>query len=153
MPKTNFADLNCSVARTLDVVGERWTLLILRNAFYGYRRFDDFRSDLGVARNVLTDRLNKLVDHGVLVRRPYQERPLRHEYRLTEKGRDLFHVLLAMANWGDRWESEGTPPVTVTHRSCGHQVRAVPACSHCGGEMTLHNITADPLHTVATGTG
>ena len=68
-------------------------------------------------------------------------------------GVHLFHALLAMANWGDRWESEGTPPVTVTHRSCGHQVMAVPACSHCGGEMTLSNITADPLPTVATGTG
>src|SRR3712207_3951891 len=126
-----FADMECSVARTLDVIGERWSLLILRDAFYGIRRFDDFQRDLGIARNVLTDRLTKLVDQGVLERRQYEERPPRYEYRLTAKGRDLLPVLLAMTRWGDRWAADERPPVTLTHATCGHDTQATMVCSHC----------------------
>ena len=145
MPRTSFADMDCSIAHTLEVVGERWSLLILRDAFYGIRRFDDFQRHLGIARNVLTDRLAKLVARGVLRRQQYEDRPPRFEYRLTEKGRDLFHVLIAMAHWGDRWESHGTPPVTVTHHTCGEVIQAMPACSHCGEQLTPFNITAEPI--------
>src|SRR5262249_52054022 len=96
------SSLNCSIARTLDVVGERWTLLVLRDAFNGVRRFEDFPASLPLARNVLTDRLQTLVEHGILQRRRYQERPPRYEYRLTEKGFELYPVLIALLQWGDR---------------------------------------------------
>src|SRR5918997_3091370 len=121
MSPADFAAMDCSIARTLDAIGDRWSLLIIRDAFYGVRRFDVFQKDLGVARNVLTDRLQKLVDKGVLERRQYEERPPRFEYRLTERGRDLVGVVLAMMRWGDRWTGGGdSPPVTLTHLSCGH---------------------------------
>ena len=100
---------NCSVARTLELVGERWTLLIVRDAFLGRRRFEEFQESLGIARNILTDRLAKLVDHGIFERVRYQERPERYEYRLTDKGRDLRVPLLALMQWGDRHLSP-TPP-------------------------------------------
>ena len=95
--------VECSVALTLDTIGDRWSLLILRDAFYGVRRFDDFQRDLDIARNILTDRLQKLVAKGVLEKRQYEERPPRFEYRLSESGRDLVGVVLAMMRWGDRW--------------------------------------------------
>ncbi len=144
MTKT-FRDMECSVARTLDVVGERWALLILRDAFYGVRRFDDFQRDLGIARNVLTDRLAKLVAQGVLERRRYEEHPPRYEYRLTAKGRDLLPVLLAMTRWGDRWTAEDEPPVTLTHTTCGHDTQATMVCSHCREDLTWAELRAHPL--------
>lgn len=138
--------MECSVARTLDVIGDKWSLLILRDAFYGVRRFDDFREDLGVARNVLTDRLQKLVATGVFERRRYEERPPRYEYRLTEKGRALLPVLLTMIGWGDRWANESDePPVTLTHTKCGSTTRPVVACEHCGDELTLREVRVDPI--------
>lgn len=97
---------SCSVARTLEIVGERWTWLIVRDAFLGLKRFDEFRASLGIARNVLGDRLSRLVEEGILVKTPYQERPPRHEYRLTEKGEDLFTALNAIRQWGDRYVSD-----------------------------------------------
>ncbi len=143
----DFAALDCSVARTLEVIGERWSLLILRDAFYGVRRFDDFRRDLGIARNVLTDRLNKLVDQGVLERRQYEERPPRFEYRLTEKGRDLLPVLLAMMAWGDKWGSNrDRVPVTLTHLRCGSVTKPSTCCSECGEELQLRDLSAHPIH-------
>jgi DNA-binding HxlR family transcriptional regulator len=146
MTPTDFAAMDCSVARTLDVIGDKWSLLILRDAFYGVRRFDDFQEDLGIARNVLTDRLQKLVATGVFERRPYEERPPRYEYRLTQKGRDLLPVLLAMITWGDRWTTDsGMPPVTLTHRTCGCVAHAVVACDQCGEELTLRNVWVDPV--------
>src|SRR6185437_16671788 len=102
-------DQNCSIARALEVLGDRWTLLVIRDAFLGVHRFDDFQRDLGVARNVLSDRLARLVDEGLLERRRYQERPERFEYRLTEKGLDLFEVLAALMHWGDRWYAPAGP--------------------------------------------
>ncbi len=139
-----YSDLDCSIARTLDVVGERWSLLILRDAFYGVRRFEELQRSLGIARNVLSDRLGKLVEQGVLRKELYEDRPPRHEYRLTEKGRDLFPVLLAMAAWGDRWESDGQP-VQLTHEACGQVTHPVPACEHCGERLTPWNVTGEPV--------
>jgi DNA-binding HxlR family transcriptional regulator len=137
--------MECSVARTLDAIGDRWSLLIIRDAFYGVRRFDDFQRDLGVARNILTDRLQKLVAKGVLERRQYEERPPRFEYRLSDRGRDLIGVVLAMMRWGDRWTGEGDAPVTVTHTKCGHETHAVVSCSQCGEELRLGELLADPI--------
>jgi DNA-binding HxlR family transcriptional regulator len=145
MARTDFSQMQCSIARSLEVVGERWALLIIRNAFYGARRFDDFAQDLGVARNVLTDRLAGLVEHGVFTREQYEDRPPRYEYRLTEKGKDLLPVILAMARWGDRWESDGEPPVRLTHTVCGQVTEAVPSCRHCGGELRWSELRSDPV--------
>jgi DNA-binding HxlR family transcriptional regulator len=102
---------NCSIARALEVVGERWTLLIVRDVFLGLRRFEEFQQNLGIARNVLTDRLNRLVEEGILERVPYSERPDRYEYRLTRKGRDLHLALTGLRQWGDKYRSEKPPTV------------------------------------------
>lgn len=145
MGRTNFSDMACSIARTLEVIGERWSLLIVRDAFYGVRRFDDFRQDLGIARNVLTDRLTTLVAQGVFERRQYEERPPRYEYVLTEKGRELLPVILTMMKWGDRWESDGHPPVTLTHTVCAHETQPVVACAHCRGDLAWGELRTDPI--------
>ena len=145
MTPADFSAMDCSVAKTLEVVGDRWSLLILRDAFYGVRRFDDFQADLGVARNILTDRLKKLVERRVLERRRYEERPPRYEYKLTEKGRDLLPVVLSMMRWGDRWEVSGAPPVTLSHTTCGHETEPVTVCSHCGDRLELYNVRAEPI--------
>ena len=137
--------MHCSVARALDVVGERWSLLILRDAFYGVSRFDDFQRDLGVARNILTDRLNKLVSAGVLEKVQYEERPPRYEYKLTLKGRDLLPVLLTMMNWGDKWSTDDAPPVTLTHLTCGNETHGVLTCAHCGEELRRSQIRVHPI--------
>lgn len=122
----------CSIARTLGVIGDRWTLLILRDAFRGVRRFEPLQRDLGIARNILTDRLTKLVDEGVLHRVPYQTRPLRFEYRLTDKGRDLSPALVALMRWGDRWLVEdGDPPTVLTHDVCGYPLDQAFVCWSC----------------------
>jgi DNA-binding HxlR family transcriptional regulator len=145
MAPKDLAD-DCSIARTLDVIGDRWSLLILRDGFYGVRRFEDFQRDLGVARNVLSDRLGKLVDRGIFERRLYAERPPRYEYRLTPKGRDLLPVLLTMLRWGDDWEGGGTePPVKLIHTDCGHATHAVLDCAHCGEPLNLRNVYVDPI--------
>ena len=109
MLRSDYEDQNCSIARTLEIVGERWTLLIVRDAFLGLRRFDEFQESLGIARNVLTDRLNRLVDEGVLERVLYSERPERYEYHLTKKGLDLNIALTALRQWGDEYLSEKPP--------------------------------------------
>lgn len=124
MLKRTYKGQNCSIARSLELVGERWTLLIIRDAFLGLRRFDEFQESLGVARNVLTDRLNRLVAEGILERRAYSERPPRFEYRLTKKGRELAVPLLALMQWGDRHLSD-KPPRIARRRSDGNGVRAV----------------------------
>ena len=124
---------NCSVKRALDIVGEKWTLLVLREALYGARRFEEFQAYVGCARNVLSERLNTLVDAEVMRRVPYREpgQRERHEYRLTDKGLDLLPAVVALMQWGDRWEapSEG-PAVEVIHRECGHPGELVLRCSH-----------------------
>jgi DNA-binding HxlR family transcriptional regulator len=132
MRRTSFQGINCSVAQTLEVVGEWWTMLIIRDAFLGVTRFDRFQERLGISRNILTDRLDNLVEHGVLERQPYQENPVRYDYTLTEKGQDLWLVVTAMRQWGDKWEAPGGAPVVLSHDSCGHVSEVVPTCSHCG---------------------
>ena len=109
MLKRDYQGQNCSIARALEVVGERWTLLIVRDVFLGLRRFDEFQESLGIARNVLADRLNRLVEEGILERARYSERPERHEYRLTAKGRELNIALTALRQWGDTYLSEKPP--------------------------------------------
>lgn len=123
----------CSVARALSVVGERWTLLILRDAFLGTRRFDQFQHNLGITRHRLSERLTKLVEQGVLVKVPYQDRPVRHEYRLTRKGLGLYPVLMSLARWGDEWMAgEEGAPLEYVHQGCGKKTIPVLACNECG---------------------
>jgi DNA-binding HxlR family transcriptional regulator len=129
----------------VDLVGEWWTPLILRDLFAGLSRFEDLRRDLGIATNVLSSRLERLVEKGIVERRLYQERPPRHEYVLTEKGRDLFPILAVIMAWGDRWLSgEEGPPVLLVHEDCGKAVSAVPACSHCGEPLSLDRLSLWP---------
>jgi DNA-binding HxlR family transcriptional regulator len=109
--KRDYEGQNCSIARALEIVGERWTLLIVRDAFLGLRRFDEFQESLGIARNVLTDRLNGLVEAGILERVRYRERPERYEYKLTAKGRELQVPLAALRQWGDKHLSEKPPRI------------------------------------------
>ncbi|MES2817763.1 MAG: helix-turn-helix domain-containing protein [Pseudomonadota bacterium] len=131
----------CSLARTLSVVGDRWTLLVLRESFLGVRRFEAFEQRLGITRHVLAERLKKLTEAGVLAKVPYQERPRREEYRLTDKGRDLYPAVLALVNWGDRHMSgaEG-PPIRHTHKGCGHAMHGVLVCSECGEPLTPRDV-------------
>jgi DNA-binding HxlR family transcriptional regulator len=132
---------NCSVARALELIGERWTLLIVREAFFGTRRFDDFQGRLGIARNVLQSRLERLVDAGVLRRVQYQERPQRFEYRLTRKGTDLWPVLMALLQWGDRYEAPSGPPIVIEHRGCGGELDDRRRCKRCGEELEVWQVT------------
>ena len=135
----------CSIARTLEVIGDRWTLLILRDAFRGVRRFDELQRDLGIARNILTDRLQKLVDRGVLSKTPYQSRPVRYEYRLTPKGRDLSPALVALMRWGDRWLAEdGRPPLVLTHKACGDAVDQRFICWTCDETVSPAGLQGRP---------
>ena len=127
----------CPVAGSLEVVGERWTLLIVRDVFLGIRRFEDLQRDLGVARNVLQARLERLVENGILVKRPYQEHPLRCEYRLTEKGADLWPVLVALLTWGDRYAIEGERPMILQHRACGGELDDRRRCTACGADVSV----------------
>jgi DNA-binding HxlR family transcriptional regulator len=135
----------CSVARTLELVGERWTLLIIRDAFLGVRRFGDFADRLGIARNVLQDRLERLVDAGILDRVPYQERPLRHEYRLTEMGRDLWPSIVALLQFGDKHlAGETGPPLLLLHRDCGGEMDERRVCRTCGKPVELRDVEPAP---------
>ncbi|AJK46312.1 winged helix-turn-helix transcriptional regulator [Burkholderia plantarii] len=145
----------CSIARTLAVLGDRWTMLILRNAFFGTRRFDAFQAQLGITRHVLADRLARLVDEGIFVKQRYQERPPRDEYRLSEKGRDLYPVLLALTAWGDRWKDDGAgPPMLMRHKPCGKLLRPVMICPECGETPDPRDVELLPgpgIQTQATG--
>lgn len=131
---------SCSVAKTVEVVGERWTVLILREAFLGVRRFDHIQRDLGIARNILSDRLGKLVAHGILERRQYSERPARFEYRLTDRGRDLHPVIVTLMAWGDKHLAPAGAPVTLVHEPCGHAMTPTLACPHCAQAVTARNV-------------
>lgn len=134
---------NCSLARALAVVGDRWTLLVLREAFLRVRRFEDFHSRLGIARRVLTERLALLVAEGVLDKVPYQDRPIRHEYRLTQKGLDLYPAVLSLVHWGDaHYAGEAGPPVLHRHKACGHDFRSVLSCSECGEALGARDVEA-----------
>src|SRR3989442_4226424 len=115
---------NCAIARSSGIVGERWVWVILRRASTGARRFEDFQRGIGLARNVLTDKLNALVEHGILERRTYAEHPSRdlYDYRLTTKGRALFPIYAALMEWGNRWTGLPAPPVELLHKPCGQRV-------------------------------
>lgn len=135
----------CSIAATLDVIGDRWTLLILRDAFRGIRRFEALHRDLGIARNLLADRLARLVEHGVLEKVRYQDRPPRSEYRLTAAGRDLSPVLVALMHWGDRHTAPASgPPVELVHRECGHPIEVRLVCPHCDAALTATDLVGRP---------
>ncbi|WP_028922109.1 winged helix-turn-helix transcriptional regulator [Pseudonocardia acaciae] len=131
LPRT-YPEINCSIARTLEVVGDRWTLLVVRNALAGETRFEQFQESLGIASNVLSDRLGRLTEAGVLCQRPYHDKPVRFEYLPTRKGRDLWPVLAAMIAWGDRYHPppHGAPRLLV-HEQCGGQVAAELVCATC----------------------
>jgi DNA-binding HxlR family transcriptional regulator len=132
----------CSVARALSVVGERWTMLIIRDAFLGTRRFDQFQGNLGITRHRLSERLNKLVEQGVLVKVPYHERPLRHEYRLTRKGLGLYPLLMSLARWGDEWMDQGAgAPLEYRHQKCGKLSHPVLTCNECGEPLKPEEVT------------
>ena len=144
MQRRSFEDMNCSVAQCLEVVGEWWSLLIVRDAFLGVRRFDDFQARLGISRNILNQRLTTLVDHGVLERVPYQDNPPRSEYRLTDKGRELWPVLTAMRQWGDQWAAPNGAPLAMRHTACRHVADAVMVCSHCGKRLDVRSVKVEP---------
>lgn len=137
-------EMNCSVARTLEAIGDRWTVLILREAFWGARRFETFQGNLGIARNVLSDRLRRLVDHGILRRVPLSEAGKRAEYRLTAKGGDLFRVLVVLMQWGDRWTHDGDPPVRLVARNNGRPVADMAVCDSDGNALALSDIRLEP---------
>ncbi len=142
--KRDYASQDCSVARALEVVGERWTLLIVRDALRGTTRFEQFQESLGIARNVLTDRLGRLCDEGIMRRVRYQERPERFEYRLTQAGRDLYPAVVAIMKWGDTYlADEAGPPVILRHR-CGEEADPVLVCSHCHEPLHPHDVTPEP---------
>lgn len=143
MRRVSFADMACPIARTLEVVGEWWTLLIVRDAFLGQTRFEGFQASLGIARNVLTARLEMLVERGVLERRRYCEHPPRDEYVLTEKGRALFPVILALKAWGERWE-EGAPRVTLVDRTTGQVVEPALVDRRSGAPISPETVRAVP---------
>lgn len=131
-----------SVARTLNIVGDQWTIGVIREAFFKVCRFDEMHSKLGVARNILTGRLRLLVEHDILERRRYQTRPIRHEYRLTPKGLTLYPSLILLMRWGDTWLAEGHgPPVVLRHTLCGQDFTPEALCTACGGTFTPADVT------------
>jgi len=134
----------CSIASTVDVIGDRWSLLVLRNIFRGRRRFSEIQTDLGIAKNLLAGRLTKLLDHGVIERVPYQERPTRYDYRLTPKGADLSTALIALMGWGDRWYADGGAPTILIHESCGEPLKQSVRCTRCDQTVTPGNIASRP---------
>jgi DNA-binding HxlR family transcriptional regulator len=144
MRRASFENMPCSVARSLEIIGEWWTPLILRDCFLGVTRFDDFQRRLGIARNVLTDRLDKLVANDILERVPYQQHPRRYDYKLTAKGRDLWLVVAALREWGDRWDARDGAPIEMIHTTCGEVTHVVPTCSCCGDPLSPFDLRPRP---------
>jgi DNA-binding HxlR family transcriptional regulator len=131
----------CSVARSVAVIGDRWTLMILRDCFLGIRRFEDFERRLGISRSIIADRLKRLAEEGVLRREAYQEGPVRHEYRLTDKGLGLHPVVMAIVHWGDtHYAGEAGPPLLHRHRACGCDFTPVMTCSECGDPVGARDV-------------
>jgi DNA-binding HxlR family transcriptional regulator len=145
MQRTQFGNMACSIARTLDVIGEPWSPLILRDVFVGINRFEQIQGDLGISRKVLTERLNWLVESGVLERRQYETRPPRHEYVLSPKGAQLVDLLMVMVAWGDHWADDGTgPPVLYRHHACGKVSHVELRCANCGEPMRSGDVDILP---------
>ena len=134
--------MHCSVAQCLEVVGEWWSLLIVRDAFLGCTRFDQFQERLGISRNILHHRLARLVEAGILEKVAYSEHPPRYDYRLTAKGRDLWPVLTTMRQWGDKHAAPNGPPLQVVHKDCGHVSEALLTCSVCGEQIGVRDVRA-----------
>src|ERR1700759_3472905 len=134
---------DCSIGRAMEVLGDLWTFLILREAFYGVRRFSDMQRNLGIARNMLSTRLHTLVGAGVLERRLYQAEPARYEYRLTEAGRDLYPAIVTLMRWGDKHFQADEPPVVLRHNTCGHVADPRLVCDHCGEELRPRDVTPE----------
>ncbi|MBL8554908.1 MAG: helix-turn-helix transcriptional regulator [Phenylobacterium sp.] len=142
---TDLAEQDCSVARTVAVIGDRWTLMILRDLFLGVRRFEDFERRLGISRSIIAERLKTLVDEGVLRREAYQDRPVRHEYRLTDKGLALHPVVMAIVRWGDvHCAGEAGPPLIHRHKACGCDFHVVQTCSECGEAVAARDVEVRP---------
>jgi DNA-binding HxlR family transcriptional regulator len=142
--RKSFEDMRCSVAQCLEVVGDWWTMLVIRDAFRGVRRFDELQARLGISRNILAHRLTKLVDAGILAKQPYQDNPPRHDYVLTDKGRDLWPVLTAMRQWGDKHAAPNGPPIEVSHRGCGKVSEFALTCTECGERVSSHDVRVVP---------
>ena len=136
------SDVYCSLARTWAVIGERWTMLIIREAFRGTHRFDSFQQRLGVGRNVLSNRLARLSAEGIFERVRYQQAPDRYEYRLTQKGMDLYPVLLMLMRWGDTYKVD-EPPVRLYHKACGELASPELRCARCGEQVGFHSLRAE----------
>lgn len=145
MERTSFAQMRCSLARGLDMIGDWWSPLIIRDLFLNITRFDELVEDLGISRNLLTRRLKSLVTNGVIERVAYQQRPVRYAYRLTDAGRDLVPAILALTAWGDRWARprEGSP-ILFIHKSCGHRFEPKVTCSACAEEISAEMVKAIP---------
>jgi DNA-binding HxlR family transcriptional regulator len=137
-----------SVSRGVRIIGDKWTSMIIREAFFGNRRYDKFQTELAIAPNILTDRLSRLVANGVLYRRQYQSSPDRYEYLLTDMGRDLYGSVITMLHWGDRWLANGKPPLLLNHLACGHDFHAAVVCDHCKEPIAAadmrYRLTYDP---------
>jgi DNA-binding HxlR family transcriptional regulator len=149
--RTDTSAWPCPIARAADVLGDGWTILILREACRGRRRFDDFQRQLGIGRNILTRRLQQLVDDGLFTKVPYSEHPVRHEYRLTPKGRDAYPILAAMAAWHDRWHPDEAGLMQLRHTDCDHDMHAEVVCSHCAEPLDVRAIRASTGHRSAEG--
>ena len=140
-----YDDQACSIAGALGVLGERWTLLIIRQTMLGVHRFDEIQADLGIARNVLQARLERLVEEGILDKRRYQERPERFDYHLTDKGLDLWPIIVSLMQWGDAHAApDGGPAVVLEHRGCGGAVDAHRTCERCGERLGVRDVWAAP---------
>ena len=144
MGRISTSTSGCSIQQTLDVIGDRWMLLIISNLFRGARRFSELEEDLGIAKNLLTVRLNKLVSAEIVERLPYQDRPVRHEYLLTQKGRDLSPSLVALMKWGDRWCNDGSAPTVLVHSDCGTPLMQVTHCPTCNDALDPGQIRSRP---------
>ncbi|MGY5134731.1 winged helix-turn-helix transcriptional regulator [Streptomyces nigrescens] len=154
MTRTPLSGVACSIARATDLFCDAWTALIMRDVLTGIGRFDELAHDLGISRKVLTARLSRLVEEGVLARERYQERPPREHYVATRKGRELYPVLLALMNWGDRWYAgEAGPPARIHHLSCDRDTTMVAVCGHCGEPLTTDNTCQMPGPGGRTGPG
>ena len=141
MKWAELAEQRCSVARSVAVIGDRWTLMLLRDCFLGIRRFEDFERRLGISRSIIADRLKILTDEGVLRREAYQARPVRHEYRLTDKGLALHPVIMAIVHWGDvHYAGADGPPLIHRHKACGCDFTPVQTCSECGEPLGAREV-------------
>ncbi len=141
--RTDTSAWPCPIARAVDVLGDGWTLLLLREACLGVRRFDDFQRHLGIGRNILARRLEQLVADDLLTKVAYSDHPVRHEYRLTDRGRDVYPILAAMATWHDRWNpSPDGPLMVLRHTACDHDMHAEVVCSECAEPIDVRQVRA-----------